>query len=496
MPMHVAASTTSCASKSNHLSRKYRNKTQSTYTNAYRNMKKSFVYILVALICFIACDDNTGTLGNSITPGSDSIAIKTQTFYATTRSVAIDSVLGKTSKVYLGRFTDPQTNSLLEADFIAQFNCVEGGNVFPPADSIKGDSAVRTELRLFFTTFFGDSTNTMEAEVYELLNTLEEGEKYYTNVDPTLFYDTTSAPLAKKVYTAIDYTLEDSELSDNEHYANVCIPLPNYIGNEMIKAYREDATKFANATSFIENICKGYYIKSTHGDGTVLYIDQVALNVHFANASNDSVYVTQFVSSEEVLQTSRFSTQQVDHLVADNSCTYLKTPAGIFTEVTLPIAEMTASGDSINSAKIIFTRYNDMGSTRFQFGIPQTLLLVRKGQMETFFEKNRLTDNVNAFYTTYNKTFNRYEYNNIARLVIHAENERQAWLAANPDATEADYDTTHPDWNKVMLVPVTTIKDSNGSIVNFRHDLSLNSARLVGGDDQIEIKVICSAFKD
>ena len=459
-------------------------------------MKKSFVYILVALICCIACDDNTGTLGNSITPGSDSIDIKTRTYYATTRSVAVDSVLGKTSKVYLGRFTDPQTGSLLEADFIAQFNCVEGGNVFPPADSIKGDSAVRTELRLFFTTFFGDSTNTMEAEVYQLLNTLEEGEKYYTNVDPTLFYDPSSAPLTKKVYTAIDYTLEDSELSDNEHYANVCIPLPNHIGNEMIKTYRSNPEFFANATSFIENICSGYYIKSTHGDGTVLYIDQVALNVHFADMNTDSVYVTQFVSSEEVLQTSRFSTQKVDHLVADSTCTYLKTPAGIFTEVTLPIAEMTADGDSINSAKIIFTRYNDVEETRYQFGTPETLLLVRKSEMDTFFEKNRLTDNVSAFYTTYNKTYNRYEYSNIARLIIHAENERQAWLTANPNATESDYDTINPDWNKVVLIPVTTIKDSNGSIVNFRHDLSLNSARLVGGNDKIEIKVICSAFKN
>ena len=442
-------------------------------------MKKSFIYILVALICCIACDDNTGTLGNSITPGSDSIDIKTRTYYATTRSVAVDSVLGKTSKVYLGRFTDPQTGSLLEADFIAQFNCVEGGNVFPPADSIKGDSAVRTELRLFFTTFFGDSTNTMEAEVYQLLNTLEEGEKYYTNVDPTLFYDPSSSPLAKKVYTAIDYTLEDSELSDNEHYANVCIPLPNHIGNEMIKTYRSNPEFFANATSFIENICSGYYIKSTHGDGTVLYIDQVALNVHFADMNTDSVYVTQFVSSEEVLQTSRFSTQKVDHLVADSTCTYLKTPAGIFTEVTLPIAEMTADGDSINSAKIIFTRYNDAEETRYQFGTPETLLLVRKSEMDTFFEKNRLTDNVSAFYTTYNKTYNRYEYSNIARLIIHAENERQAWLTAHPNATESDYDTINPDWNKVVLIPVTTIKDSNGSIVNFRHDLSLNSARLV-----------------
>jgi hypothetical protein len=62
--------------------------------------------------------------------------------------------------------------------------------------------------------------------------------------------------------------------------------------------------------------------------------------------------------------------------------------------------------------------------------------------------------------------------------------------------TEADYEAAHPDWNKVLLVPVTTIQDSNKNIVSIRHDLSLNSTRLVGGDDKIEIKVISSSFKE
>ena len=457
-------------------------------------MKKSLAPILLALACCVACDDNTGTLGNSIIPGADSIDIKTRTYYATTRSVAVDSVLGKTGKVYLGRFTDPETDVIFEADFIAQFNCAEGGNVFPPADSIKGDSAVRTELRMFFTNFFGDSTNTMRAEVYRLQETLKEGEKYYTNIDPAQYYDP-AGPIASKVYTAIDYTLEDSELEDSEHYANVCIPLPNEIGNEIIKLYRSNPEFFENATNFIQNVCSGYYVKSTHGDGTVLYIDQVSLNVHFQDQRTDSTYVTQFVGSEEVLQTNRFSNQQVSHLVADSSCTYLKTPAGIFTEVTLPIDEIMAEGDSINSAKIIFTRNNSANDTQYQFGTPQTLLMVRKSEMNTFFEKNKLTDNISTYYTTYDGTYNRYEFSNIARLVIHCYNERQAWLTAHAGATEEDYAAAHPEWNKVMLVPVTTVKDSNNSIVNFRHDLSLNSTRLVGGNDKIEIKVISSSFK-
>lgn len=457
-------------------------------------MKRTFVYILTLLCCLIACDDNTGTLGNSITPETDSIKIQTYTYKATSRSVKVDSVLGKTDKVYLGRFTDPETGSIFEADFIAQFNCAEGGDIFPPADSVKGDCAVRAEVRLFFTTFFGDSTNTMTAEVYELQSTLKESEKYYTNIDPTQFYDAASDPLATKVYTAIDYTLDDSELTDKEHYDNVCIPLPTEKGTEIMQLYRSNPEFFANATSFIENVCPGYYIKSTRGDGTVLYIDQVSLNIYFEDERTDSTFVTQFAGSQEVLQTNRFNTENLNHLVEDTTCTYLKTPAGIITEVTLPIAEMTAAGDSINSAKIIFTSYNDDNGSQYQFGTPKDLLMVRKGEMESFFEKNKLTDNVSSFYTSFSSTFNRYEFSNIARLIIHCENERQAWLDANPSKSEEDYAEEFPDWNKVLLVPVKTIKDSNNSIVNFRHDLSLNSTRLVGGKDPIEIKIITSAF--
>ena len=439
-------------------------------------MKKYFAYILILLFCLAACDDNTGSLGGSVIPEHDAITIDTATYWATSKSIAIDSVLSRTDKVYLGRFTDPQTGSVLEADFIAQFNCEEGGLIFP--EDIAGDSAVRVELRLFFTSYFGDSTNTMTAEVYELEQTLQEEKRYYTNLDPTLFYDESSVPLQTKVYTIADYTLEDSELYDSEHYNNVNIPLPTEIGTKMIKQYRENKEFFANASSFIENVCKGYYVKASQGDGSILYIDKATLNIHFRNAKNDSIYVTQFSGTQEVLQASRFNTKQLKPLIEDNSCTYLKTPASIFTEVELPIDEIMESHNSINSAKIIFNCYYDNYDTNYKFGTPQILLMVHKDEMHAFFEKNKLTDDISSYYTIYNSTYNRYEYNNIASLIKHCNSKRD----------------TSTDWNKVVLIPVTTIIDANNNIVNFRHDFSLNSTRLVGGKDLIKIKVTSSQF--
>lgn len=468
MLTHAAHSTTNCTKRTKPL------------TTIHR-MKKYFAYLLTLLLCLASCDDNTGSLGGSVIPDHDVISIDTATYWATTQSMAVDSVLGKTSKVYLGRFTDPQTNSVFEADFIAQFNCEEEGSIPAFPDNILGDSAVKVELRLFFTSYFGDPENTMTAEVYELTETLKEGERYYTNLDPTKFYNSEDKPLATKIYTATDYTLEDSKLNDSEHTANVNIPLPYEIGTRMIQQYRMNKDWFANASNFIENVCKGYYVKIAGGDGTILYIDQAILNIGYLHEHADSVRYTQFAGTEEVLQANRFSTEKetLKPLIDDNTCTYLKTPAGIFTEVTLPVDEIMANNDSINAAKIIFNCYNDSYDTDYKFGTPQTLLMIHKDEMHTFFEKNKLTDNISSFYTTYNGTYNRYEYSNIARLIAYCESKR---------------DESPENWNKVVLIPVTTITDSNSSIVNFRHDFSLNSVRLVGGKDQIKIRVITSSF--
>lgn len=214
------------------------------------------------------------------------------------------------------------------------------------------------------------------------------------------------------------------------------------------------------------------------GDGTLLYVDQATLNVHFRDSKKDSVFVTQFAGTEEVLQANHFNNAALKPLVDDTTCTYLKTPAGIFTEVQLPIDSIMANEDSINTAKIIFQCYNDAADTNYPFGTPQTLLMVHKDEMYTFFEKNKLTNNVNSFYATYNSSLNRYEYKNIARLITYCANRREQ----------------SADWDKVVLIPVTTITDSNSYIVNFRHDFSLNSVRLVGGKDKIKIKVITSRF--
>ena len=101
-----------------------------------------------------------------------------------------------------------------------------------------------------------------------------------------------------------------------------------------------------------------------------------------------------FSGTEEVLSATYVNNDktQMQTLANDKSCTYLKTPSGIFTEVTLPIEEIVKGHekDSINSAKIAFTRINPTSSQSQLFSVPQTIMMVSKAEMNSFFESKNM----------------------------------------------------------------------------------------------------------
>ena len=419
--------------------------------------------------------------------------------------MANDSILANTNRVYLGKHTDPETGTIFSSDFIAQFNCVE--NYGFPEEGVLGDSAYKIELKLFYNNYFGDSLNTMKCEVFELNKKLEEGVPYYTNINPEDFYDAQSKAIAEKTYCAIDNAIADSIKNGEDYTPNITIELPRELGHRFIKKYYEKNAAgehigkeyFANSENFISNILKGLYVKSTQGDGTVIYVSMARINLYFQHyitsesGKKDSLAtaIATFSSTKEVLQVNKFSNSNLQSLIDDNSCTYLKTPAGIFTEVELPIIEIAENTDTLNVTKITFTRYNQKSDYQYKYSIPAGLLMVRKSDMYNFFLKNKSYDKITSFYTTFNSTYNQYVFNNISRLINYCYAEYEKNTAIDPDWT-----AKNPDWNKVVLIPVTTTKDSNGNIVGITHDLKMSSVKLRGGDDDIAIKIVTSRFNE
>ena len=471
-------------------------------------MKKLFSCFLLAaasVLLFTQCDDSTDSVGNSMVPEVDIITARTDTLYATSRTImANDSILANTSDVYLGQYTDSESGTTFVSSFVTQFGCTEDFEF--PEEGVDGDSASYTKLRLYFDEFYGDSLNAMHCEVYELDNTLQEGTPYYTNLDPEEFYDASKTPLASKTFNAVDFQLHDTILYGEDYTRHIEITLPNRIGNHFIKKFYETDAEgkntgkayFANSEVFINEIFKGIYVKCTHGDGTVLRIYRTRLDVGFkryiesSTGQKDSIQALSapFYSGKEVLQTNKFNNNDLQPLVDETGHTYIKTPAGLFTEVQLPIIDLIEGSDDINSVKISFTRYNEEGG--FSTKPHANLLMIRKSELYKFFLKNKLTDNETSYLTSFTSSTNEYTYSNIAGLFKSCYEEY-----INSGLSLEEWEAKNPEWDKVVLIPVTTTLDSNGSVVKIIHDISISSMRLRGGTEyQIPIYVVTSKFKD
>lgn len=488
---------------------------------------RSLAALLLLITILTACDDTTESIGASLTDNMDHLQITTDTFSITTRSVVADSVLSRNTTGYLGKIKDPETGAYITGDFMMQFNTLED-YFFPTKDSIESKDELGNvyvdscEIRLYYDDFYGDSLAAMKLSVYELAKPYEEGQNYYSNYDPfEQGYIREDGIVKSKMYALTKMGLSDSLRKSSSYSPNIRIPLndpytdkdgktyKNY-GTYILQKYYENPEITKNSYNFIHQICPGFYVKIQEGLGSMATIYNSQLNLYFRyrskytrdNTTKDTIYVgtTTFAGTEEVLQHTHITNdkQTISTLAADNSCTYLKTPAGIFTEMTLPVDEIVYNheNDTLNTAKITLSRINNNTHGDYTLSTPSTLLIVEKDSMYTFFESNKIADNKLTYLSTFAN--NGYTFNNISGLIRHMAEAKERGLQSNPN-----WLALHPDWNKVVLVPVSTeyvTVGQNQVLAKVSHDMSMTSTRLVGGsanpNQPIRISVIYSKFSN
>lgn len=479
---------------------------------------KTIIYTVIAIMSCItiaSCDDTTDSIGNSLTDNMDMLKVTTDTFNVATRSIVADSVLSRSTTGYLGKIRDIETGNYITGDFMAQFSTLENYKL-PEKDSIESlqDGEVIADscsIRLFYTDYYGDSLATMNITAYEMNEPMKEGVKYYSNFDPIAEgLIRNDGMKVNKTYTLTDLSISDEDRADESSYTpNIKINLNkpytdkngvtyNNYGTYIMRMYYEDPDRFKNSYNFIHEVCPGFYFKTNDGIGSMAYITVSQLNIYFRYL-NDSTYVgtTSFSATEEVLQTTNISNdkQNIADLANDNTCTYLKTPAGIFTEITLPVDEITEnhSNDTINTAKISLTRINNNTHDEYSLSAPSTLLMIPKDSLYTFFENGDNVDYKKSFIATYSSSTNQYTFNNISGMITYMADIKKKGLAEN-----SNWLNEHPDWNRVVVIPVSVTTNSSSQIVKIVHDMSLTSTKLVGGSENpyepIKINVIYSKF--
>ncbi len=495
-------------------------------------MKIKILLVFALAFVIASCDDNTGNLG--ISSDIDKVSNTTSNFPVYTRSVLMDQgIIANNSNCYLGSVIDPETGCEIDADFAAQFQTFENYG-FPKKELMVDASDTNhvvygkplcdsCDVRLFFDSYYGDGNNPMKLQAYEMSanpeKMMREDATYYTDIDLTQFLDEDAKPIASRLFTATDYDVSQDERESSSYIKSIHMMLPASFGQRIMDKFYEDSKNFQDSYNFIHNVMPGLYFRCSNGTGTMIKVYVGTLNIYFnyKDAKKDSIYsaMARFAATPEVIQSTRFkNSENMKQLVNVSDYTLLKTPAGIATEMTLPIDEIFGGEhaiDSVSKASITLTRYNKVQSTN-QLKTPAELLMVRKVDMENFFKNRMVTNNRTNYTTTFSTTYNTYTFGNISRLLSYCKHEKidavrkrleakgySQFTQAQFDAEEKLWMSENPDWNKVLLIPVvtstTTLADNTVVQVSVNHDMSLNSIRLVGGATPLQIQVVYSRFE-
>lgn len=484
-------------------------------------MKKALLAGVVLMMFTISsCDEDTINIGRSLTDTADLFTIETDTFDVTSRSIIADRVLSRSQYSYLGRIKDPETSAYITGDYMTQFSVLENNvdSVFYNKQNIyskdeKGEIiADSCAIVLVVNSYIGDSLAAMKLTALELDKPVEEGENYYTNFDPEKEgYIRADGLKQNLVYSITNMQLSDSLRNvygkSSSYYASIRVPFKstykdkkgneyNNYGTYLMRNFFDHPEYYKNSYSFIHNLCSGFYIKTTDGLGVMSQIVDTRLIVYYTIGASDKNYrvTTEFHATEEVLQTTRITNNNdlIQELAAEDEWTYLKTPAGIFTEVTLPIDEIKKGheNDTITSAKVVFHKMNDKSTlSDIILKDPVNLLMVEKDSLEQFFESHKIPGSPTSYLSTLSTAYNSYTFSNISGLVNYLYKKK---LAGG-----ANYADEHPNWNKVVLVPVNvtaTSSSSTATINTVNNEMSITSTRLVGGSNNqhepIRISVI------
>lgn len=483
--------------------------------------------LVIAALTFAACDDTTEGIGGSITNKIDNINISDSAFNVTTKSIVAGAVLSRNNTGLIGKMKDPETGNYVKGDYMTQLSVLPTFSVdtldyIKQANkgSIEADSCY---LLVSYNASYGDTIAPMKVTAYEMTKPMAEDQEYYSDYDAFKNgWVSENNPHWSSNYNLSNTSdVKNFKIYLNKKYEKDGKTYKNY-GSYIMQTYAEHPEYFKTNYKFLHNVCPGFFIKNVGGTGNMAKIWNTELIFYWTrhktikakDGVTDSTAVSigynRFDGTEEVLQLNKIEndTKNLEKLASQQNWTYLKSPAGIFTEVTLPIEDIMKGHekDTLNTATISFPRLNNIDEDNpYNFATPSTILMVQKDSLKSFFEKSKLADNRTSYTASYSSTGsykNAYTFQNIANLV--------SAMYKNKGKGK--------NWNKVVLVPVNVITTTQGYttvISKINHDMSLASTRLIVGTNDpdkdyttdkktgkkvasgpIRIKVIYSKFKE
>lgn len=388
----------------------------------HKNILNITLLSIIALL--YSCDDSLKNLGFTIQPETDRITVGTDSLFMSAKTVSVESLLpdgmfAKTKSPVLGEYKDPLFGTT-KSDFVGEFYYPEGKN-FPDNTTI---DSVR--VAVFYNSWKGDSVAPMGLSVYEINKTLPSGS-HFTKFDPTEYVDI-NTPIGKSVFSPANIEVPKAEREATDYYHRAFVNLPNSIGERILTL--SETIEDLDTDSFKEYF-KGLYLTTDFGSGAIVTVDHTYLYVHFqyldekgSSTKQDTIRTGNMIlnTTPEVIQINQIQNKN-DKLLEENAeYAYIKSPAGVYTEITFPFTEKAdkLNNQALNLAKFKVSALPDEdGILKYKLSPSPYLLLVNKEDLKDFFEKRKVPDNVTSFYAQLDQTTYTYDFGNLSSMVNH-----------------------------------------------------------------------------
>ena len=283
--------------------------------------------------------------------------------------------------------------------------------------------------------YVGDSLAPMQAKIYQVTKPL--ARNYYTNMNPEDFCDLQTL-IGEKTYTAYDLSIPDSirnitDTSDPDYYTpNVRIRISTDIAQRFYDETVNNPSSFQNQEAF-NKFFPGFYVTTGFGTGNILEVAQSSFFIYYkykstTEAGNDTIIHTreQFNVTKEVIQMNQMENGNIEQLLEPNEeFSYLKSPAGVCTKIVVPASAIKEKiGDRIINGLDFSMRAMPQEEWLYAFEAPDNVLLLPEDSVQSFFENNKIEDNVTAYRAEYASSTKTYSFGNISNLLKkHIENK-------------------------------------------------------------------------
>lgn len=303
----------------------------------------SHLYAIIAIVitAFASCTENDKSVGVTIQPQEDKIIVNADTFIIESENYYVPAISAQADTMVVGEFYSPKFGPT-KADLIVQ--------VAPPIDykfpsdeyNPKPDSLV---LMMFYNTWLGSPYSPLEFSIYENnIATPQYATRYMSDFDPGMFTDS-SILMGKRLATSIDLSRADSVKEDT-----ASTPYIRYrFDNEQLQRFwniPHDA--YSSEDNFLDYF-KGMYITTRYGSSTMIHLNQITLFLYYhytyKRQGKDTVVNTSIVfpANKEVRQLNRFYHKDIESIaVSPDSLCYVKSAAGIYPKITLPLGKINS----------------------------------------------------------------------------------------------------------------------------------------------------------